>query len=376
MKYRKFGNLDYNCSVLGFGCMRLPVVNNDASNIDETEAKNMLRYAIDNGVNYIDTAYPYHGGNSELFLSRALGDGYREKVKLATKLPIWAVKTIEDCDKFLNEQLQKLDTNSIDFYLVHALNKERWDTVKNLNILNFLDNAKGDGRIKFAGFSFHEDISFFRTILDAYDWEMCQVQFNYMEDPAWIDEIKYAHSKGVAVVVMEPLLGGKIAVEPPLHIKDIWNKSEIKRTPAEWAFKWIYNHPEVSLVLSGMSTLEQVKENLDIADNACPLSLTDNELRLISEVKDLFNSSMRIKCTECGYCLPDCPGNINISATFYHYNDAVAFNRLENAKTAYKSYRNKNTADACIECGKCEELCPQKLPIIKHLKEAHDLLNS
>ncbi|MFZ5353613.1 MAG: aldo/keto reductase [Bacillota bacterium] len=375
MKYRKFGSLDYDASILGFGCMRLPVINGDASKIDEPEAAKLVRYAIDNGVNYIDTAYPYHGGNSEAFLGRVLKDGYRERVKLATKLPIWSVQSKADCEKYLREQLDKLDTNHVDFYLVHALNKERWDTVLRHDVLSFLDDAKSSGLIKHAGFSYHEDISFFRTILDAYDWSMCQLQINYMEDPAWLEEIKYAASKGIGVVVMEPLLGGKLAGEPPEDVKHIWNQADIKRSPAEWALRWVYDLPEVSLVLSGMSTLEQVMENIVVSDSCEPGSLTPKELSLVQKVREVFKERIKVKCTECGYCLAGCPSNVHIFACFYYYNDAVAFNRYESARKGYNSFKNKNNAAACIECGKCEETCPQKLPIMKLLKEANELLS-
>lgn len=375
MQYRKFGKLDYSSSVLGFGCMRLPVFENDASKINAAEATKMVRHAIDNGVNYIDTAYPYHGEQSEGFVGQVLKDGYREKVRLATKLPMWLIKCKEDCSKYLDEQLQRLDLEYIDFYLLHALNKERWETVNKQDVLSFVTEEMEKGRIKHAGFSYHEDISFFRTVVDAYDWSMCQVQFNYMEDPAWIEEIRYAASKGIAVVVMEPLLGGKLAGEPPEEIKDLWNQAEIKRTPAEWAFSWVYDHPEVSLVLSGMSDMTQVQQNLRIADTAFPNSLKESELELIDKVKATFKQKVKVACTECGYCMSECPSQVHILGTLYYFNDSTAYNRLDYARGQYKSFSTRKHASACIECGKCEAVCPQKLPIIKHLKEAHAILS-
>lgn len=378
MQYRKFRKLDFNVSSLGFGCMRLPLQNTggetDIKKIDEKQAIRMIRHAIDNGVNYVDTAYPYHGGMSEVLVGKALKDGYREKVKLTTKLPIWMVKTIEDCDKYLNEQLQRLEVDYVDFYLLHAMNKERWNTVKKLGILDFLDKAIKEGKIKQVGFSFHEEIDFFREMLDAYDWAICQIQFNYMEDRRWEEEIKYAASKNIAVIVMEPLLGGKLAGNQPVEVKSEFNKIEPDRTAAEWALRWVLNHPEITLLLSGMSNIEQVKENLHIMDKAVVDNLSKDELKLIDRVRTIYEAKTRVKCTGCKYCVP-CPQNVIIPDIFSLYNEAVIYNIDEHSKDSYKRViKAEKSAAQCIECGACETKCPQKLPIIQHLKEAHEYL--
>ena len=379
MQYRSFGKLDFNISSLGFGCMRLPLQNTgvepDTTKIDEEESIKMIRHAIDNGVNYIDTAYPYHGGQSEILVGKALKDGYREKVKLTTKMPIWMIKSIEDCDKYLDEQLQKLEVEYVDFYLLHAMGKERWDVVKQLGILSFLDKAVKEGKIKHVGFSFHEEIDFFKEILDSYDWALCQIQFNYMEDRRWEEEIKYAASKGIAVVVMEPLLGGKLAANQPDDIKAEFLKVEADRSAADWALRWVLNHPEVTLLLSGMSNMPQVEENLKIMDKAVVNNLSAKELQVIDKVRDIYEAKTKVKCTGCNYCVP-CPQNVVIPNIFSSYNEAAIYNLDEQSRNAYKRVMKiEKDAAQCVECGICETKCPQKLPIMQHLKEAHEHLS-
>lgn len=381
MQYRKFGKLGFDVSILGFGCMRLPLMPGinggepDSSRIDEAESIKMIRHAIDNGVNYIDTAYPYHGGSSEPLVGKALKDGYREKVKLATKLPMWLLKTKEDFDRYLDEQLEKLQTDHIDVYLLHALDKERWNTVLELDVLGYLQKAIDNGKVKHAAFSFHEDINYFRTILDSFDWGMCQIMYNYMEDREWEKHISYAYSKGIAVAIMEPLLGGKLANDPPEEVADIWRKSGYDRSPVDWAFKWIYDYPGVTLALSGMSNMDQVVENLKIADNSMAGALSVKELETIDKVRDVYSSLTRVKCTSCRYCVP-CPSSVSIPEIFSCYNEAAAYNIQEISAEKYKGMiKSGRDASLCVECGKCEEACPQKLPIIRHLKEAHESLN-
>ncbi|MDF2530583.1 MAG: aldo/keto reductase [Clostridia bacterium] len=380
MQYRKFGKSDFKVSTLGFGCMRLPLQSTggepDMTKIDETQAINMIRHAIDGGVNYVDTAYPYHGGQSEVLVGKALKDGYREKVKLTTKMPIWLIKSIEDCDKYLDEQLHRLQVDSIDYYLLHAMNKERWNTVTQLGILKFLDKAVMEGKIKHVGFSFHEEIDFFKEMVNAYDWALCQVQFNYMEDRRWEEEIKYAASKDIAVVVMEPLLGGKLAANQPAEIKAEFSKTNTNRTPAEWALRWVLNHPEVTLLLSGMSDMEQVKENLQIMDSATVNNLSIEELKTIDKVRDIYEAKTKVKCTGCNYCVP-CPNNIPIPNIFGLYNESNIYNVGEQSKAFYKRVmKAEKGVLSCVECGICETKCPQKLPIIQHLKEAHEHLTT
>lgn len=375
MLYRNFTKDNLKVSTLGFGCMRFPILDNDSSKIHEKEATKMLRYAIDNGVNYIDTAFPYHQENSEYFVGKALKDGYREKTYLATKLPSYLIESHEDCNKYLDEQLKRLDTEYIDFYLLHALNKERWENLTSVNVLKFLDEAKKSGKIKYAGFSFHDDLDVFKEIVDSYDWDFCQIQYNYVDRDYQAGEegLKYAYNKGISVVIMEPIKGGKLS-NPSDEISAVWDENYIKRTPSEWALKWVLNHEEVSLLLSGMSTMEHVVENIKTASETPPNSLDTKEMELIDRVTDIYEEKIKVGCTSCEYCLP-CPQNVSIPNVFQLYNDLYVFG-TENSKKAYESYIEKEIdASQCIECGICEGMCPQNLEIIEHLKDAHKVLS-
>lgn len=384
MLYRDFGKTGEKVSVLGFGCMRLPVIEDDVTNIDEENAINMIRYAIDRGVNVIDTAYPYHGinmdhgGESEPFVARALKDGYREKVKIATKLPSWAIKTREDMDKFLSEQLKRLETDCIDFYMVHGINRLYWENLKELGFEEFLDQAIANGQIKHAGFSFHHRLDLFKEVVDRYDWSFCLIQYNYMDDDyqAGTEGLKYAYKKGLGIAVMEPLRGGQLAVNIPLEVQDVFDESDVKRSPAEWALRWVLDHPEVSVVLSGMNTMDQLKENLKIADEAQPNILADSELDITKQVKSIFEEKLQINCTSCGYCLP-CPSCVNIPENFSKYNDYFLFGSPETKEEYQFHYMalimENERASACTECSNCEKHCPQSIPIIQELKKVKEL---
>jgi predicted aldo/keto reductase-like oxidoreductase len=373
MVHREIGKTGEKVSALGFGCMRLPTLDNG---IDIPEATRMLRHAIDKGVDYVDTAWGYHNGQSEPFVGEALKDGYRKKVNLATKLPSWLIKSREDMDHYLNEQLKRLQTDVIDFYLLHALNGRFWDNLVKNNVFDFMDRAKRSGRIKHIGFSFHDTLETFKKIVDAYDWEFCQIQYNFLDTDyqAGTEGLNYAAEREMGVIVMEPLRGGKLVRRVPGDVQKIWDLAPQKRSPVEWALRWVWNDPAVGVVLSGMSNMENVEQNLEIADAALPNSLTSQELSLISRVREIYTSRIKVDCTACGYCMP-CPNNVAIPDSFEVYNDAAMFDDVEGARRSYNNFfKPENRASKCVECGKCEELCPQKIPIIEKLKEVAALL--
>lgn len=380
MLYRKVPKNGDELSILGFGCMRLPV--KEDGSIDEERATEQVRYAIDNGVNYVDTAWPYHMGESEPFLGRALSGGYRERVKLATKLPSWLVGSIGDMDGFLDAQLEKLRTDRIDYYLVHALVGDLWEKIESLGVKEFLDKAKSDGRIVNAGFSFHGASEDFKRIVDSYDWDFCLIQYNFLDEnnQAGTAGLKYAASKGLAVVVMEPLRGGNLTKTIPDVVKEIWNEAPVERTPAEWALRWVWNHPEVTVVLSGMNDEENIRENLRIAGEAYPDSLTEEELGLVKRVEEKYREMMRVGCTGCQYCMP-CPEGVNIPLCFEHYNNLSFGNNPDEEKLMYASrlggvlsVGEKECASLCIECGQCLEKCPQQIDIPEVLKSVAEEL--
>jgi predicted aldo/keto reductase-like oxidoreductase len=373
MKQRNFGKLDWKVSALGFGSMRLPIVGNDASKINEPEAIRMIRYAFDKGVNYIDTAYMYHRGTSEVLVGKALQDGYRKKVKLATKMPTWLVKSQEDMDKYLDEQLKKLNTQYVDFYLLHGLDNERWSKLTDLKVLDWLEKKKEEGKIKHLGFSFHDEYASFKKIIDSYDrWTLCQIHYNYVDShyQAGMRGLKYAASKGLAVVIMELIAGGRLAIKPPQEIQAIWDKAEKRRTPAEWALQWLWNQPQVSVVLSGMSTMEQVVENVRSAGHSGPSSLSEKDLRLINLVAKKYKRYGYVGCTGCRYCQP-CPEGVNIPKIISLYNEYFMKDRNDEIKKKYWEHITpESQAKRCARCGKCEELCPQKLPVRDVLNKA------
>jgi len=375
MQYRRFGKLDWQVSALGFGCMRLPTIGGDHACINEPEATRMLHYAIDHGVNYVDTAYPYHGGNSELFLGRALKGGYRQKVRLATKLPCWKVAAAEDFDQILNEQLQKLQTECLDFYLLHGLGRERWDKIRGLGVLARAEQAIADGRIRYLGFSFHDKYAVFQEIVDAHDWTFCQIQHNYMdiENQAGTQGLRYAAAKGLAVVIMEPLLGGKL-VDQPAPIQAVWDTAARRRTPADWGLQWLWNQPEVSVVLSGMSKMEQVKQNVASAAASGVNTLAEPELALYERVRAQYNELSPIPCTKCEYCLP-CPNGVAIPRVFAAYNEGLMYDKPDIMRRWYKQWiPAANQAGACLQCLECEDKCPQNIPISRWMPVVQQVL--
>jgi len=376
MLYRKMPKTGEELSILGFGCMRLPVDKN--YRIDEDRAIQQIRSAIDQGVNYLDTAWPYHAGESENLLGRALRDGYRERVKVATKLPSWMINTREDMDYYLDTQLEKLESGHIDYYLLHALNGDTWDRLESFAASEFLDSALADGRIKNAGFSFHGQLPDFKRIVDAYPWTFCQIQYNFLDEQnqAGTEGLEYAAARDLGVVIMEPLRGGNIGLPtPPPAVAEIWQRAETQRTPVEWALRWIWNRPEVTVILSGMNEEAHIHENLAIADAALPNSLTRAECDLVAEAALKYKDLMKVGCTGCGYCLP-CPQGVMIPAIFEVYNKMHLFGNEAEGKMLYAVRISAELADGepgyasqCIGCEECLEKCPQELAIPDLMEE-------
>ncbi|MDP6543843.1 MAG: aldo/keto reductase [Phycisphaerae bacterium] len=363
MQYRKFGKLDREFSALGFGTMRLPVVDADDTKVDEAAAIEMMRHAIDNGVNYFDSAYPYHGGNSERVLGKALAGGYRDKVAIATKLPPWQVKSADDFDRLLNEQLSRLGCEHIDMYLLHCMQWKWWPVLRDLGVLEWLEKAKGDGRIGEVGFSFHDTVDMFKEIVDAYDWRFCQIQYNYLNEgvQAGMEGLKYAADKGLGVVIMEPLLGGSLA-NPGGAVGEIWSGAGLG--PVDTALQWLWNKPEVSLVLSGMSDLRQVKDNIASASRSGVGALGSEALATVTRVQEKYAEVFSIPCTKCRYCMP-CPSGVEIPVNFEYYNAAVMFGGTTRTlhRNLYAGLPEAQRAAGCTQCKQCEEKCPQKIAI-------------
>jgi len=381
VKYRKFGKLDWEVSVLGFGVMRLPLLGEDPASVDEPEAIRMLRYAIDHGVNYLDSGYLYHAGKSEGIIAKALQDGYRERVRVATKLPARIVESEKDFDRYFNEQLGRLQTEKLDFYLLHGLNAESWHKLRDFGIIRWVEKKMAEGKFSHLGFSFHDDFEVFKEIIDAYDnWTLCQIQYNFMDEnyQAGRQGVEYAAGKGLAIVVMEPLRGGKLARKPPETVAKVWETAKEKRSPVEWALSWVWNQPEISVVLSGMSAMEQVVQNVEIAGRSSPGMLTAEDLDLIARAREAYRGLIPIPCTGCGYCMP-CPNGVEIPHIFQIYNDSVMYDDVQTGKMFYQSgmmLQPEQLADQCMECGECLDACPQSVPIPDWLKKAHELLGA
>jgi predicted aldo/keto reductase-like oxidoreductase len=367
--HRKMPKTGDDLSILGFGCMRLPTLD---GKIDEARAISQIRNAIDCGVNYVDTAWPYHAGESETVLGKALRDGYRERVKLATKLPSWLITSREDMDRYLDAQLGKLQTDRIDYYLLHNIDGKSWEKLNRLGVDEFLRQARNDGRIVNAGFSFHGAGGDFSGIVDAYPWEFCQIQFNYLDEytQAGVAGLEYAASKGLGVIVMEPLRGGDLGrPTAPLPVAEIWDKAPTRRTPAEWGLRWVWNRPEVTVVLSGMNDEAHIAENVAIASDAYPNSLTGEELALVNRAGETYQSLLKVGCTGCGYCMP-CPSNVMIPTCFAEYNKMHLFGPVNEVKFTYAlrmsglvMHGQPGYASQCVRCGACLEHCPQHILI-------------
>lgn len=367
MEKRKLNRLGIETSLLGFGCMRFPL--QEDGSIDEAEAERMIDKAIAKGVNYIDTAYPYHDGKSEITVGKILKKYPRDSFYIATKLPVWEVKTVEDVDKYLNEQCEKLQMDYIDFYLLHAMNKDRWEDVLRLGVIERLEELQAAGKIKYLGFSFHDSYEVFEEMINYRDWDFCQIQLNYLDanEQAGIKGYQLAEKKGVPLMIMEPIKGGSLAVFSD-EIMDKFKEADPTASPASFALRWVGSLPGVKVILSGMSSMEQVEDNLKTFENFKPLN--EKEKQTIDEVKQILDSRIQNGCTGCRYCMP-CPAGVNIPGSFKAWNNYHVFQNYQSVKWDWETeigdaHQPKN----CIECGKCERVCPQKISIRDNLKKA------
>jgi predicted aldo/keto reductase-like oxidoreductase len=387
MQYRKMGSLDWEVSALGFGCMRLPARRINRMRADTDESIRLIRHGIDLGVNYIDTAWPYHLGDSERIVGQALQDGYRERVHLVTKLFMPMVRRPEDFDRYLNAQLEKLQTECLDIYLFHGLDKGAFEKIKRLGLIEKMEEAQRQGRIRHIGFSFHDTAPVFKEIVDYYDWDMAQIQYNYMDTgiQATTDGLVYAHSKGIAVVIMEPIKGGQLA-NPPAEALEIMRASGIDRTPVDWALQFLWNRPEVSVVLSGMGNQQMVDENCASAARSGINSLTPEEEDVIDRLAEVYRSKILVPCTACEYCMP-CPVGVNIPQNFAILNNVSlesqwlmrwrvrrSYRKLVGSKEEVHKENPNGNASICIDCGKCLEKCPQEINIPVELEKVHAIL--
>ncbi len=382
MKYRKMGFLNWEVSVLGFGAMRLPVLTS-WGDIDYKKSTEMLRYAIDHGVNYIDTAWMYHEENSEEFVGKALKNGYRKKVKLVTKSPLWLVQNKKDFNTFLNKQLRRLQDEYIDIYLLHGINAGKWQKIKQLGLLEEMENMKKSGKIGHIGFSFHGSYDSFIEIIDAYPWDITQIQYNYLdtEFQATVKGLDYAYKKNTPVVIMEPLRGGKLA-QSNKEIQHILESAPVQRTLVDWALQFVWNHPGVCTVLSGMSTLNQVKENIEYSSYSGANSLTTKDMEVIDTLKQAFGKKIQVPCTSCQYCMP-CPHGVDIPENFFLLNHAAWEGEVQawmrkwydemDDEDISTSWHGKGKASLCIECGECLDNCSQNIDIPNVMKDVKSM---
>jgi uncharacterized protein len=376
MLYRKLGKTNENVSILGMGAMRLPVKNENYGDIDELKSSEMLKYALDNGINYIDTAYPYHNGASEKFLGRFFEKypSYLEDAFIASKMPSWLIESQKDMDHYLEQQLNSLKMEKIDFYLLHSLKPDYWENLLKNDVFEFLDSAVEEGKIKYTGFSFHGEIDLFFEVVDSYEWDICQIQLNYMDEnhQAGVEGLKYAKSQNLGTVIMEPLRGGCLTRNIPEDVQEIWNLADEPKTPPEWGFKYLWDYEDIDIVLSGMSTLEQIEENIGFAESGLKNSFTKNDKEIIKEVKMAYRENIAVDCTSCGYCMP-CPEGVDIPKNFNILNNAYMFNDPNGLKMQYMSLlTEKQRASSCKMCGECQKMCPQMIPITEKLKEVVD----
>jgi predicted aldo/keto reductase-like oxidoreductase len=380
MQYRTYGKNGFKVSLLGMGCMRLPRVfspGDSEARVDEEKAIELIQYAADHGINYFDTAYGYHHTTSESVLGEALEGPRRDKVKIVTKQPFAVMTTQADIRRNLENTLRKLRTDHLDVYLIHNIQKAHWEDIKKRNIIEEYEKFRSEGLIRAIGYSYHGDLPTFKDILSFYSWDMCQIQQNLIDvdHEATEEGIKLAGDKGTALVIMEPLRGGSLAT-PPEVIKALYDEFPVKRSAVEWAFRHMINYPQVSTILSGMTTLEQLKENIEIFSkpDAVANSLSDEEKKILARVKATYESMASVPCTACEYCLP-CSQGVRIPDVFARYNAGVMFGTLEPVKRQYYFLtKSKQDASLCITCGECMEKCPQHIEIPTQLALAHETL--
>ena len=387
MEFRKFGSTGFKVSALGLGCMRLPTKKLMPLQANMPKSIKLIKSAVDKGINYIDTAWVYHFGASEKIIGIALQDGYRKNVHLVTKSPLFLVNKAEDFDKFLNKQLKRLQTDYIDTYLFHAMNKSGLEKLKKYNLIDKMIKAKKEGKIKYIGFSFHDTLPVFKEIVDFYHWDVVQIQYNYMDTAiqATTEGLKYAAGKGMAVVIMEPLKGGKLA-NPPDEAWEVMKRSKIERSPVDWALQYLWNLPEVSVVLSGMGNLQMLNENCDSADRSGVNSLHEEDLKIIEGLTKIYRKKILVPCTSCKYCLP-CPSGVNIPQNFAILNNLALersnvrkwlykrdYNKMANSIERLDKEKSNGNASLCINCGICLEKCPQEINIPHELKNVHLIL--
>lgn len=366
MEKRKLEKIGIETSLLGFGCMRFPTT--AEGKIDEVEAEKMIDKAIASGVNYIDTAYPYHGGDSEPFVGKVLKKYDRQSLYLATKLPVWLVNSIEDVERIFAEQLERLQTEYIDFYLMHAMNKERWDKMLEIGCIQKLEELKAEGKIKYLGFSFHDSYEVFEEILNYRDWDFCQIQLNYMDtrEQAGLKGYELTAQKQVPLVIMEPIKGGSLAAFAD-DVMEKFHSVDSTASAASFALRWVGSLPNVKVILSGMSTMSQVDDNLHTFTNFKPLS--EEEQKVIEDVVTILNSRVQNGCTGCRYCMP-CPAGVNIPGSFKVWNTYHMYQNYNIVRNAWeKEMGDTHQPKNCVECGKCEASCPQKLAIREDLKK-------
>jgi hypothetical protein len=381
MRYTKIEKLGWKVPVLGFGAGLVREKPKEGAEgerppIDEAASIDLLRYAVDNGITWFDSAYPYQEGKHEIILGKAFRDGYRERVKIVTKLPSWEVKSAEDFDRFLEEQLERLQTDYVDIYLLHALRADWWEKLHGLGVLYWAERKMSEGAFHALGFSFHDSFPVLKDIIDAYDnWSLCQVQYNFMDvdNQAGRQGIRYAGEKGIPTAIMEPLRGGQIPNKIPDSVAAAWATAPGNHTPADRALRWLWNQPEVTVVLSGMVTKEEIDQNIASAEASGVGQMDADEIAAIERVRKAYRAIASVPCTQCRYCMP-CPHGVDIPRVFEIYNDALMYDDLKRSKMFYNQMPRETMADHCIECGECEEVCSQSIAIIEWLAKAHAAL--